>query len=126
MNTMHLIGAEEVASAGRNMSGAADRMQAAAATMDAAAETLRAVMVEATEAINRLNETLAKTLPPEPESMPGKIKCAHDNTLCPTPAVCTSDWTCARLVKDHWECKRAYGPTCADKSICKERGSCTR
>jgi len=40
VNTMHLIGSEDVARAGHNIAGAAEQMQRAASTMDMAIERL--------------------------------------------------------------------------------------
>lgn len=40
MNTMHLIGSEDVARAGHNISGAAEQMQRAASTFECSAERL--------------------------------------------------------------------------------------
>lgn len=54
MNTVHLIGAEDVAQAGRNMRGAAEEMSRAAANIDGAVGRLIRVMEDAVQRIENV------------------------------------------------------------------------
>ena len=89
-----LLGAEEVASAGRSISSAADRMVSAAGTIESAMHGIDAL----TEAMNRLATAVEKAALPKPPQVDpaGLIRCGHDNSVCMYRGSCAVDGECLR------------------------------
>jgi len=91
---MTLLGSEEVGSAGRNISAAADRIASAASTIDEAARRLGNILDDTTTALNRLAEALEKAMPAGQECEPWKCQRGYGPGCADAP-VCEKAGGCS-------------------------------
>jgi len=97
-----LLGAEDVSSAARTISAAADRMTNAAIEFGAAVDRFNNIVSDALARLDRPDKPIEKpidcstmTIPPDTV-----VYCAHDNARCPTPGDCWPSGGCRRRKGD--------------------------